>query len=70
MTARRVGVDESESEEDTFEIVSYETVTATVAKKIELHEKQAALQLKAITKLKQKRPEERSYHPFIVTNEY
>ena len=44
-TARIAGDDERESEEYTFEIVSYDTVTATVAKKVKLHEKHASLQI-------------------------
>ena len=53
MTVRRGGDDEEEAEDSTFEIVSYEAVSAMVTKKLEQHEKQAKLQLKALNKLKQ-----------------
>ena len=44
MAVRRAGDDEKETEEE-FEIVSYETVTAMVAMRIEQHEKQARLSI-------------------------
>ena len=64
-TARRAGDDEKGTEEETFEIVSYETVTAMVAKRIAIHEKQAAQQIKTLTTLKQKRQNERYQQPHI-----